>query len=126
MPVRPDFVVLGNFTGQGNKDLAVATQGGNALLIFANDGKGNFSAPQTVNVAGGVTALASGELGHTPVLIVGSARSLTVYVSLPQGLTALASNASVEAMTGFRTSESFIGNVIAEALGRPQGAFYSN
>src|SRR5262249_48654178 len=91
VPVHPDFVALGDFTGQGNKDLAVAARGGNVLYIFANDGKGNFGAPQTVNVARGIRALASGQLGRTETLIAGGARSLTVYVYTPQGLTALAS-----------------------------------
>src|SRR5215471_2174238 len=93
VPVHPDFVALGDFTGQGNKDLAVAARGGNVLYIFANDGKGNLGTPQTVNVANGITALATGQLGHTDTLIAGGARALTVYVSTPLGLTALASYA---------------------------------
>ena len=91
VPVSPDFMALGDFTGSGNRDLAVASKGGSALYIFPGDGKGNFAAPQTVNLAGGVSSLAAGELGHTPVLIVGTSRSLMVYVYSPQGLTALAS-----------------------------------
>ncbi|HEY6251188.1 MAG TPA: hypothetical protein VI685_14610, partial [Candidatus Angelobacter sp.] len=91
VPVHPDFVALGNFTGQGNKDLAVAARGGNVLYVFPNDGKGNFGSPQTVNLAAGVTALAAGRLGHTDTLIAGAARSLTVYVYTPLGLAALAS-----------------------------------
>src|SRR5215813_1786499 len=89
--VHPDFVALGNFTGSGNNDLVVAAKGGNALYIFPGDGKGNFGKPQTVNLGAGITALAVGQLGHTDTLIAGGARSLTVYVSTPQGLTALAS-----------------------------------
>ncbi|HEY6248330.1 MAG TPA: choice-of-anchor D domain-containing protein [Candidatus Angelobacter sp.] len=91
VPVSSDFIALGNFTGQGNQDLVVAAKGGSALYIFPNDGKGNFGTPQTVNVAGGITALAAGKLGHTGTLVVAGARLLTVYVSTAQGLTALAS-----------------------------------
>ncbi|HEY6352018.1 MAG TPA: choice-of-anchor D domain-containing protein [Candidatus Angelobacter sp.] len=92
VPVSPDFMALGNFIGDGNKDLAVAAKGGSMLYIFPGDGKGNFGTPQTVNVAG-VTALAAGELGrsHASTLIVGGTHSLTVYVSTSQGLTKLAS-----------------------------------
>src|SRR5215469_3736421 len=61
--VSPDFVALGDFTGQGNKDLAVAAKGGNALYIFPNDGKGNFGTPQTVNLGSGITALTTSEMG---------------------------------------------------------------
>ncbi|HEY6352737.1 MAG TPA: hypothetical protein VI636_25350, partial [Candidatus Angelobacter sp.] len=90
-PVSPDFMALGDFTGNGNRDLAVAAKGSKALFILPGDGKGNFGAPQMVNVPGGITALAAGTLGSTGTLIVGGTRSLTVLVSTPQGLAALAS-----------------------------------
>src|SRR5579864_8109090 len=93
VPVSPDFIALGDFTGMGNKDLAVAAKGSKSLFLLPGDGKGNFGAAQMVNVAGGITALAAGRLGQTDTLITGGARSLTVYVSTPQGLTALASYA---------------------------------
>ena len=34
------------------------------LIVFAGDGKGNFAAPQTVNLSGGVTAMLGGYLGR--------------------------------------------------------------
>src|SRR5579863_3787547 len=85
VPVSPDFLALGNFSGSGNKDLVVVSKGGNTLYIFPADGKGNFSSPQTVNLSGAVNSLAAGELGssHTPVLVVGIAKSLALYVSMP-------------------------------------------
>jgi hypothetical protein len=43
VPVSPDFMVLGDFTGSGGKDLAIAAKGGNVLYVFRGDGKGNFS-----------------------------------------------------------------------------------
>jgi uncharacterized repeat protein (TIGR01451 family) len=93
VPISPDFVAIGNFIGSGAKDLAVAAKGGNTLLIYPGDGKGGFGDPQTVNVADRVTALDAGEFGssHMQVLAVGGARSVTIYVSLTQGLAALAS-----------------------------------
>ena len=63
--ISPDFIAVGDFTGHGNKDLAVAAKGGNVLYIFPNDGKGNFGAPQIVNVGVGITGLAAGRLSHT-------------------------------------------------------------
>src|SRR5260370_2512371 len=65
VPVSPDFIALGNFTGTGNQDLVVAARGGNALYILAGDGKGNFGAPQTVSLQGGVTSLGAGDFGKT-------------------------------------------------------------
>jgi hypothetical protein len=93
VPVSPDFIALGNFIGGGNKDLAVAAQGGSVLYIFPGDREGNFGAPQTVDLADGVTALAAGDFGgsHMPALIVGMSRSLAVYVSTAEGLSELAS-----------------------------------
>ncbi|HEY6252099.1 MAG TPA: right-handed parallel beta-helix repeat-containing protein, partial [Candidatus Angelobacter sp.] len=97
VPVSPDFLALGNFSGSGNKDLVVASKGGNTLYIFPADGKGNFASPEAVSLPGGVNSLASGELGssHTPALIVGMSGagrsySLAVYVWIGQGLAALA------------------------------------
>ena len=34
------------------------------LVVFTGDGKGNFTAPQTINLPGGVTAMLGGYLGH--------------------------------------------------------------
>src|SRR5262250_3389912 len=51
--VRPDFIALGNFSGSSHLDLVLAASGDNVLYFFAGDGKGNFAAPQTVNVSGG-------------------------------------------------------------------------
>lgn len=64
IPIRPDFLAAGNFTGKGNTDLVAASKGGNALYIFPGDGKGNFGQPQILNLSGGVTALAAGNLGN--------------------------------------------------------------
>ena len=63
-PVNPDFMAVGHFTGSGHNDLVIAAKGGSALYVFAGDGKGNFAAPQTVNLPGGVTAMLGGDLGH--------------------------------------------------------------
>ncbi len=63
-PVNPDFMAVGHFTGSGHNDLVIAAKGGSALYVFAGNGKGNFAAPQTVNLPGGVTAMLGGDLGR--------------------------------------------------------------
>ncbi len=79
IPLRPDFVAVGNFTASGHQDLIVASRGGNTLLVFAGDGKGNFSAPQTVALSGSITALGAEHL------VAGSAFSnLVVGTATPQ------------------------------------------
>jgi CSLREA domain-containing protein/fimbrial isopeptide formation D2 family protein/uncharacterized repeat protein (TIGR01451 family) len=62
IPVRPDFMAFGKFTPGGHQDLVVAARGGNALYLFPGDGKGNFGLPQTIQLSGGVTAMASENL----------------------------------------------------------------
>jgi CSLREA domain-containing protein/fimbrial isopeptide formation D2 family protein len=96
VPVSPDFIVAGNFTGKGNTDLALASRGGNVLYIFAGDGMGNFTAGQTINLPGGVTTLTAGALGKSAFsnLIVGVSNPkqsfLAVYGAGQLGLTPLA------------------------------------
>ncbi|HEV1996486.1 MAG TPA: FG-GAP-like repeat-containing protein [Candidatus Acidoferrum sp.] len=64
LAIRPDFLAVGNFTGQGDLDLVVAARGGNAIYLFAGDGTGKFANPQIITLTGGITALAAGEFGN--------------------------------------------------------------
>ena len=95
VPVRPDFLATGDFTGHGHADLVVASRGGSTLYVFSNDGKGNFTPANTINLPGGVSALASGPFGSVAsALIVGVSNSrqsfLAVYAGSAQGLSPLA------------------------------------
>ncbi|HMC31108.1 MAG TPA: hypothetical protein VKL99_09755, partial [Candidatus Angelobacter sp.] len=63
-PVNPDFIAVGRFTASGHNDLVIAAKGGSVLVVFTGDGKGNFTAPQTINLPGGVTAMLGGYLGR--------------------------------------------------------------
>src|SRR5439155_26607232 len=92
VPVAPDLLAVGNFTGRGTNDLVVAARGGSVMYVLPGDGHGNFRAPQVVNLAGGVTALAEGKLGRTSLfsdLIVGisgpDGSSLLVYRGASKG-----------------------------------------
>jgi fimbrial isopeptide formation D2 family protein len=94
VPVSPDFIAIGNFTGNGEQDLVVAARGGNALYVFPGDGKGGFGNPQTVGLSSGVTGLAAGSFGSsghfTTVLVgikgVGNSSSLVALGGSFQGL----------------------------------------
>jgi uncharacterized repeat protein (TIGR01451 family) len=97
VPVRPDFIAAGDFTGQNHTDLVVASRGGSTLYFFAGDGKGHFTPGQTINLPGGVTSLAAGGLGRPePVsnLLVAISSSdatfLAVYGLGPRGLAPVA------------------------------------
>ncbi|HEV2964277.1 MAG TPA: VCBS repeat-containing protein, partial [Candidatus Angelobacter sp.] len=64
VPIRPDFIAVGNFSSQASLDLVVASRNGNTLYVLAGDGQGNFAAPQGFSVSGGITALAAGQFGN--------------------------------------------------------------
>jgi uncharacterized repeat protein (TIGR01451 family) len=100
VPIGPDFIAAGDFTGRGHVDLAIASRGGTALCILTGDGKGHFTACQTINLSGGVTSMAAGSLGKaTPFsnLLVGvsgpaqNSFSLQLYNGTRQGLIGAAS-----------------------------------
>src|SRR5262249_42954732 len=61
--VGPVNVVLGDFNGDGNLDLAASffnpTLGGNKVAIYTGDGTGHFAAPQFVTVGLGPFTLVS-------------------------------------------------------------------
>jgi trimeric autotransporter adhesin len=96
IPVRPDFVATGDFTGQGRVDIVVASRGGSTLYIFNGDGKGSFAPGPTISVPGGITSLGTGFLGKSlpfTDLIVGVSSSkqsfLAVYAGSSEGLAPL-------------------------------------
>src|SRR5262249_55727128 len=94
----PDFIALGDFTGNGNSDLVIAARGSKSLFIFPGDGKGNFGDPQMVSLAGGITALAAGRFGQQQSMLMvgltaGKSSSLLVLVGSQQGVQALGSYA---------------------------------
>ena len=86
VPVTPDFLAVGDFTGHGLVDLAVAARGGSAIYILEGDGKGNFGAGETINLPGGVTALAADRFGKIQsALLVGvsSGRQSSANLATP-------------------------------------------
>src|SRR5215510_3405220 len=62
-PARPDFIATGIFSASDHRDIVLAARGSNSIYLISNDGKGNFSQPQAIDVGGSITALASGEFG---------------------------------------------------------------
>ena len=98
VPVRPDFIATGHFIGSGYLDLVIASRSGNALYVLPGTGKGKFSNPRVIQLSGGVTALAAGDLGKSGPfsnLILGLSNqqnsSVAVYRGGVRGLAQLAS-----------------------------------
>ena len=93
VPVRPDFVAVGSYNGEGYPDIIVAQRGDSSIYLLGNDGKGNFSKPQAINVGGPITTLAAGNFGgsgtYTKLLVgIGDQRGsyLMVYQGTQYGL----------------------------------------
>jgi uncharacterized repeat protein (TIGR01451 family) len=63
VPVRPDFIAAGDFTGLGHLDLVVASREDNTIYVLPGLAQGKFGAPQAMQLPGKLTALASGRLG---------------------------------------------------------------
>src|SRR6266849_9164116 len=60
LPEAADFMVIGDFNRDGNKDILAAANGG-GLYLLPGDGRGGFGAAQAISLPGEVTALAAGE-----------------------------------------------------------------
>ena len=84
LPAAPDFLIAGDFNADGHFDLIAAARNRNALYLLAGDGAGNFAAAQTLELSGGVTALAAGEINRVDGL-----EDIAVAINTPNGAQAL-------------------------------------
>ena len=64
LPIRLDFLVAGDFNGDGLIDVIAARRGDNVLHFFEGNGKGDFGAHRAIPLTGRITALASGEINR--------------------------------------------------------------
>lgn len=94
LPAAPDFLVTGDFNADGHFDVIAATRHQTSLYLLAGDGAGNFAAAQTLELSGGVTALASGEFNRVDGLA-----DLAVGINTPNGAQALVYAAAEGAWT---------------------------
>jgi hypothetical protein len=58
----PVDVAIGDFNGDGKPDIASANQGSDNASVYANNGSGTFSGPESVAMGDGPTAVAAGAL----------------------------------------------------------------
>ena len=94
IPAAPDFLVSGDFDRDGNLDVITATRGGRQLFLFSGKGTdGGFNAPQTIELAGRVSALTAGEIDasdNRADLLVGvdgdSGAALLVFENAERGV----------------------------------------
>jgi len=93
VPVRPDFLVTGDFTNGSTKDILIAAKGG-GLYLLKGDGTGKFEAPREIPLPGTVTTLAAGEFsaadGFTDIAVgvtMPGGDALLVFDDAAQGFT---------------------------------------
>ncbi len=102
----PDFLFAGDFDADGNADLAAAARDGTAVHLLSGDRTGGFLPERRIGLPGGVTAMASGDLGRrdglTDLVVAAGSRALVFQapggalsaapsvVRLPQRATSIA------------------------------------
>jgi hypothetical protein len=64
LPFTPDFLAAGDFNADGKADLLAAKRGISSFVLLAGNGAVNFSAPQSIDLKGAVTAFAVGEMNN--------------------------------------------------------------
>jgi len=97
LPEAPDFLVAGNFSGNGHLDIAAGTRGSHTLYILAADGQDGFLPPQAFALSGALTVLGSAQLDPATLLshiVAGTTAQtgsqLTILAKTSQGITAIA------------------------------------
>ena len=120
LPEEPDFIGVGDFNADGHWDIVAARRGSNVIWFLLGDGHGNFSAPQSVQLTGGVTALVTGEMNRADGL-----NDIVVGVNSANGAQVLVFEAPNGAMRAEPEIISAPSPVTALVLGRiDNGAFF--
>ena len=84
----PQAIVYGDFNGDGNPDLAVASNTDNTISVFLSKGNGSFNSGITTAVGSGPTALAVGDFnadGKLDLAVTNGTDSSTVSILLGNG-----------------------------------------
>lgn len=100
LPEAPDFLAIGNFTGDGHLDVVVGARGSHTLYILANDGKGDLLAPQAIGLSGGLTSLGTTHFdsatAYSHIVAGTSAQTgalLSIFEGTPSGINVIATAA---------------------------------
>jgi len=117
----PDFLVSGDFNGDGHLDVVTAARNDDALYLSLGDGRSHFSAPQRIQLSGRMTALTSSgsDAAHgLPSLAIGivdgSGPSALIFTSLAEGTP----GPKTIRLPAPATAIAFIGSSLAIAAGR--------
>lgn len=80
VPESPDFLAPGDFNADGHNDVVVAARGRRHLYWLAGSGSGTLDLARTIELNGGVTAVAAGEINRADGLA-----DLAVGIDGPDG-----------------------------------------
>jgi hypothetical protein len=80
VPEAADFIGAGDFDGDGHWDVVVAARGVSNLTLMSGDGKGGLRQTRRIDLHGGMTAMAVGEINRSDGL-----NDVVVGVSGEQG-----------------------------------------
>jgi VCBS repeat protein len=82
----PQFLITGDFDGDGRRDVVIADEGTSTLLLLPGDGHGGFTAAHSIDLPGRVTALLAADVNRMDGLAdmivavkVGGTAKLLVY-----------------------------------------------
>lgn len=108
----PAGIAVGDFLGNGKRDIAVVNSAGDQLIVFLNDGQGNFSAGVGANLGGssGDTALAAADFngdGKADIAAVDPVDNAvdTLFSTGNQGLFATEGTITVPSPVGIVTGD---------------------
>ena len=64
VPATPDFLEVGDFDGDGHRDVVAAARGDDALYLLAGDGRGGLEPARRLDLPGQVTTMLAGEINR--------------------------------------------------------------
>lgn len=65
VPESADFIGAGDFDGDGHWDVITAARGSKKLYLMTGDGNGGLREAKRIDLAGGVTSMATGEINRS-------------------------------------------------------------
>jgi len=113
LPEAADFLGAGDFDADGHLDIVAARNGGAKLYWLRGDGLGNLGAAETFDVAGAITALATGEINRLDGLA-----EIAVGIQTADGARALIFESPEGALRGAPESLSLAAPALAFATGQ--------
>ena len=85
LPIRPDFLLSGDFDRDSRIDIVVASRGGDSIYVIAGDGTGGFLDTREIRLTGSINTVISGDVNRLdglPDVIVGVGSEVLIYQGL--------------------------------------------